>query len=574
MSLKWSHKSLGQVLLEVGVVTKEQLDKATEKTKNIENDLPSALIELGFATESQIIKAIGVRSQIPYFDTLKGIVSKESTSILPEKISRKYQVVPLFKEENSLLLAMINPFDINTIDDVARITGLRVEPVITTKRQILLTIGLMYNPDPEDGAAMEIEAATSVIEPREENSVLEIVDYSDMTVTPHAEIARKAPIIKLVDRILLQAIEKKASDIHIEPKLEDVVVRYRIDGMLAMIMFIPKVISYAIISRIKIMSKLDISETRRPQDGRIQLKLSDRLINMRVSTMPTVNGEKVVLRILDKDSTLIDLEKLGFPQDLLTGFRDMLRLPTGIVLVTGPTGSGKTTTLYAGLKEIVHTTKNIVTLEDPVEYQLEEINQIPINNKVGLTFASGLRSLLRQDPDVILVGEIRDQETAHIAINAALTGHLVLSTLHTNDACGALTRLIDMGVESFLLNSALVGVLAQRLIRLLCLKCRKPHIPDKSVQEKFQLDIKKHTLYQPAGCSHCFNTGYSGRTLILELLPLTIEVRQMILEKGSYTKIQEVARRAGFKDMFERSRNKVIDGVTSVEEILRVANIY
>jgi type II secretory ATPase GspE/PulE/Tfp pilus assembly ATPase PilB-like protein len=347
------------------------------------------------------------------------------------------------------------------------------------------------------------------------------------------------------------------------------------DGILHEIMSMPIIMAPAITSRIKIMARLDIADTRKPQDGRIQHKLENRdmLVDMRVSTIPTVKGEKTVIRILDRNTMILDLNKLGFPEKLLKDFYEIIAHPYGILLVTGPTGSGKTTTLYAALHAIMDETKNISTLEDPVEYQVDGLNQIQVNTKTNLTFARGLRSLLRQDPDVMLVGEIRDQETAQIAIQAALTGHMVFTTLHTNDACGAISRMVDMGVEPFLLNSALVGVLAQRLVRLLCEDCKQPYNPSSVLLEKLGLqDGEEYEFFQPSGCKKCIGTGYRGRKAIYELLPLNAEVRQKILEKSADSDIYKIARKAGFKKMLEQSRENIVNGLTSAEEVFRVVS--
>lgn len=564
-------ESLGQVLLNVGVITKEQLNKALDETGGKEKGLPEALIRNGFVTEAQIIKAIGLKSQIPYFDSLDGLISEESSKLIPEELSRKHQVIALFNQGDSILLAMINPYDVYAIDDVTRYTKMKVEPVISTRKTMFNAISKIYEKTSEQIVETDIKEAESEIGMQTDKSLLEIVDYSHLTDLSDIEIAKKAPIIKLVDRIILEAINKKASDIHIEPKTGTLVIRYRVDGMLHQEMVVPRALSLAVSSRIKIMAKLDISETRRPQDGRIAIKLKDRLIDLRISVIPTVTGEKIVVRILDKEGLVFDLGKLGMNEEIKKEFIKFISYPNGIVLVTGPTGSGKTTTLYSSLNILMDKTKNISTLEDPVEYQIDGVNQVQVNVKTGMTFANGLRSLLRQDPDILLVGEIRDQETAAISIQAALTGHLVLATLHTNDACGALSRMIDMDVEPFLLNTALLGVVAQRLIRLLCPICKEAYKPEKMLLKELKLnDAHEYTFYHPKGCKECFDTGYKGRTGIYELLSLTKEVRQQVLEKSSYDNIYEAARKTGFSNMLEQARSKIIDGTTSAEEVLRV----
>jgi type IV pilus assembly protein PilB len=573
-------ETLGQALIDVGVINEEQLNSALEKCGSNERNLPEALIDMGFVTEGQIIKAVGIKSQIPYFDNLEGLVTEESPQLLPEELSRKYQVVPLFLQGGSLLLAMINPYDIYAVDDISRYVKTKVEPVISTRETILSTISSIYKK--ENKIESETNEDLDKIDMKEnlgyELNEFEIVETSDKKENrSNEDIAQQAPIINFVDKVMIEAIKEKASDIHIEPKSNKLSVRYRLDGILHETVSVPKALAAAVTSRIKILSKLDISETRRPQDGRIKIKLKKDTIDMRVSTIPTVSGEKTVIRILDKNTMITDLSNLGLPSNLYVSFREVINHPHGVLLVTGPTGSGKTTTLYAALHSIMDKTKNISTLEDPVEYEIDGINQIQVNNKTGLTFANGLRSLLRQDPDVLLVGEIRDQETADIAIQAALTGHMVFATLHTNNASGAISRMIDMGVEPFLLNSALVGVMAQRLVRLLCKSCCQPYKPARFVFEKLGLtvekaeeELEKYTFYRPVGCEKCMGTGYKGRIGIYELLPLNREVQEKILERSSQEEISEVARKFGFKAMLEQSHEKILAGQTSVEEVLRV----
>lgn len=571
---------LGQVLVEVGIITSDQLAQAQEAMSlsgPSSGNLGDVLIRMGFATEAQMIKGIGMKDQIPYFEDLVPFLSDDSASYLSEKFCRQYNVVPLFREDGNLMLAMTNPYDLVAMDQTARQTALTVQPVVTTRAAIQAAIQKLHRGESEQSidttisqASREVEVAGAGAEEKEYTS-FEVTAPGDAGPAA-ADVIDDAPVIRLVNQIMLGAINKRASDIHIEPRMDKVSVRYRLDGVLSEAMSIPKKLAPVIVSRIKIISKLDISEMRKPQDGRIRLKLSDRQVDLRVSTLPLVTGEKVVMRILDKEEKSQTIDKIGMPPDVLSRFQACINSPNGIILVTGPTGSGKTTTLYAALETIRDDSMNFSTLEDPVEYQINGINQISLNSAIGMTFATGLRSLLRQDPDVLLVGEIRDLETAKISIQAALTGHLVFSTLHTNNAPGAISRLLDMDIEPFLLTSALRGILAQRLVRLLCVYCRKSFVPDEQILSRLGLspEAGPYEFFHPVGCDKCSKTGYRRRMGVFELLVIEKEIQDLILARASDTDILAAARKIGYRTMFENGIAKVLKGETSPEELLRV----
>jgi len=579
MKHKSERETLGSALISVGVISPGNYAAALKETGGDESKVPEALIALGFCTEAQIIKGLGVRTNIPCFTALDGLIDENVKALVPESLCRRYQVMPLFRQGDLLMVAMTNPYDIFAIDGIAKHTQLHVQPVISTGKTITDAIQAAYTKSQKD---LEKEKITAI-----KDNIRKAVDDFKTDASPGAQkleivsgIAEGSPsdddqpIIKLVDHIIIEAIAKKASDIHIEPWTGRLAIRYRLDGMLHTVMDLPKELGASITARLKIMGRMDISITRSPQDGKIQVRLPAGLVDLRVNTLPLATGEKTAIRILDKQAMTPDLTQLGFPAGMFSEFSRIIQSANGIILVTGPTGSGKTTTLYSALKTIMDDTKNISTLEDPVEYQIDGICQVQVNPHVGLTFASGLRALLRQDPDVVLVGEIRDAETAEIAIQAALTGHLVLSTLHTNDSVGAMFRLNNMDIDPFLLNSALRGVLAQRLVRLLCPACRIPYTPEDALLKDLGLDKADgpYTFYREKekGCDKCYHSGFKGRRGIYELLPLVAEVREQIIQKGAYDRMAEAAARAGFKTMRQNALPGIIKGETTAEEVLRV----
>ncbi|PIP37781.1 MAG: type II secretion system protein GspE [Desulfobacterales bacterium CG23_combo_of_CG06-09_8_20_14_all_51_8] len=483
---------------------------------------------------------------------------------LSAKFMKQSKFVPLALTDSMLQIAMADPADFWTIDALKQGLGLDIDIVAGAEDDILEAVDRLYGAGSQS-LEMIIEEAG--------RDIFQIVDTGKEDVDQLRDLASEAPIIRLVNRIILKAVEFRASDIHFEPFEDIFKVRFRVDGVLNEVESPPKRLQAAIISRVKIMADLDIAERRLPQDGRIKLKISGRDIDFRVSTIPTLFGESLVMRVLDREMLILDLEKIGFPQRLLSEYMKLITQPYGMILVTGPTGSGKTSTLYTSLSKINSTENKIITLEDPVEYYLSGVNQIQVNPKIGMTFASGLRSIVRQDPDIILVGEIRDRETAEIAIQSALTGHLLFSTLHTNDSVGAISRLLDMGVEGFLLSSTLLGVLAQRLVRVICPECRRPVAPDEkhlSAMGLTEKDIAGVTFYMGQGCEACRHTGYSGRTAVFEYLAVDAEIRQEISNKSDADRIKAKALAKGLVTLRQNGWEKVQEGVTTLAEVLRV----
>ncbi len=524
------------------------------------------LIDMGFISEEDLLKIIGQYFGIPFI-SLKNYPGKTLfIESLSEKFMKQARVVPLELKENTLLLAINNPFNEATLDAIRMSTGMNLELYLAKENEILDMIDRLFSTE-----TTSMERIIENISKDEKGISLE-----DESVDHLKDLASEAPVIRLVNLIISRAIELQASDIHFEPFEGSFRVRYRIDGILHDMESPPKSLQAAVISRIKIMSKLNIAERRLPQDGRIMLRVMGKEIDFRVSTLPTLFGESVVMRILDRESIILDLHSLGFPDDNLACFEDLIARPYGIILVTGPTGSGKTTTLYSALNKINAPDKKIITVEDPVEYQLHGINQIHVKPSIGLTFAHCLRSILRQDPDVIMIGEIRDAETAEIAIHAALTGHLVFSTLHTNDAAGAITRLLEMGMEHYLLSSSLLGVLAQRLVRVVCPKCQEEYVPDLGMLQEMEVSsaaLRDLRIVRGAGCEWCAHTGYKGRTGIYELLPINDEVHQLILERADSKAIKEKARSHGMKTLREAGWSKVQQRITTISEVLRVTQV-
>lgn len=555
--VKTIKKRLGDSLIDSGFINEEQLSKALQEQKKAGEKLGETVVRLGFCTNEQIIEVLGEQMGIPFVRLDRTVIDKEVIDLISKEIAEKYKVIPLFKVENVLNLAMADPLDIFVIDEIEFQTGLEISQMIATEDDIDDAITRYYGETQNKKSDMSKYKGSD--DKKLKSNKIDITAVED-----------SSPAIEIVNLILKQAIEDKASDIHIEPEEEELRVRFRIDGMLHEVMQPPKNLESSIISRLKIMAKLDIAERRIPQDGRIELKYEKKDIDLRVSTLPTVFGEKIVMRILDKSNVTINLQSLGFSDYFLETFRKLIRKPNGILLVTGPTGSGKTSTLYAALNEINTLDKNIITLEDPVEYQLKIINQVQVNPGVGLTFSSGLRSILRQDPDVIMLGEIRDRETAEIAIEAAMTGHLVFSTLHTNSAAGAVARLIDMGVEPFLISSSLIGVIGQRLVRRICNSCKAEIEPDKSILEELRIpDTPENKFYHGNGCKICKKTGYKGRTGINEILVPNDRIRRLINERATATDIKNAAEEIGMISMRKDGINKVKKGITSLEEVLR-----
>ncbi|MBP2240595.1 type IV pilus assembly protein PilB [Cytobacillus eiseniae] len=545
-------KRLGDLLVDAGLITEEQLQLAL-KEKSDGQRLGDVLLQRGYITEQQLIEVLEFQLGIPHVSLYRYPFDVKLFSIVPKEMAKRNLIIPLKKEGEKLFVAMADPMDFYTIDDLRLSTGFHIETAIATKDDILRAINKYY--DMDEGFEELFGTSTST-EKVEENTIVD----------------QDSPIVRLVNQVLANAATIKASDVHIDPHETKVVIRYRVDGVLRTERTLPKHMQSVLIARIKIMANLDITEHRIPQDGRIKMNLDFHPIDLRVSTLPTVFGEKIVMRLLDLGSALNDLNKLGFNKVNLHRFTEMIEKPTGIVLLTGPTGSGKSSTLYAALNRLNSEEVNIITVEDPVEYQLEGINQIHVNANVGMTFATGLRAILRQDPNIIMVGEIRDKETAEVAIRASLTGHLVLSTLHTNDSLGSITRLMDMGVEPFLVASSVTGIVAQRLVRRVCRDCEQEQEPTKREVEIFaRRGMKIERIVRGRGCSSCNMTGYKGRIAIHEVLVIDDEIRRVIMNGESFSKLREIAIRNKTIFLIDDGLLKVKQGITTTEEVLRVA---
>lgn len=546
---------LGLLLVRAGIITERQLNDALEVHKATGSPLGRVLVDLGYASQGAILSVMARQIGIPYIDFSQQKPDPAAVAVVPKELANRYTLMPVaFDEDGRLLVAMADPHNVLALDDLRIITGYEIKPGISTKDDILAAINEYYR------VAEHIDVDAGAAEEEE-------VDLSQLT-----ELVDEAPIVKLVNYIINKAVADRASDIHIEPQEKDLRVRYRIDGVLHEMMRSPKSTQQAIISRFKIMSDMDIAESRKPQDGHTALTIGGHKMDFRVSTLPTVYGERVVLRILRKDNIMLKLEDLGFLPQSLERFESSFRKPYGAILVTGPTGSGKSTTLYAAVNVLNEPSRHIITVEDPVEYRLPGVNQVQTNPKAGLTFARALRSFLRCSPDVILVGEIRDQETAKIAIESALTGHLVLSTLHTNDAPGAITRLIEMGVEPFLVASAVDCVLAQRLARRLCPECKEEYVPPKQalIDAGFSEDNLPERIFRPVGCKKCGGTGYRGRMGIHEVMLVSEEISDLTVKEATAEKIRQVAIAQGMLTLRQDGLEKVRMGLTSLEEIARV----
>ncbi len=559
MALITGTRLLGEILVADGVTTPEMITAALNRMQTTGERLGEALVALGAVTKDDVLKALAVQNNLPYL--FRGELPSPLPVVknLSPKYLRQYVVCPIAVEGGLLTVATADPLNPMIVDDLRQSTGLDVRIVVSPGEGILEAIDRTY-----DGAATPLQR---IVEGLEEERGPE----GEEDVNHLRDMAFEAPVIRLVNLLVESAIAAEASDIHIEPFEDTLRVRYRIDGILFDQESPPRRLRDAVTSRIKLMAEMNIAERRLPQDGRIRVSLHGRRVDIRVSTIPTVHGESIVMRLLDRASVFLPLEKLGFGSDTLKHFEALIQRPHGILLVTGPTGSGKTTTLYAALEKINSPDRKILTIEDPVEYQLKGVNQIPVKPKIGLSFATGLRHIVRQDPDVILVGEIRDLETVDIAIQAALTGHMVFSTLHTNDAPGAIPRLQDMGAEPYLIASVLEGVLAQRLVRRICQVCRAPETPSAAEIEALGVEAPPGvTLYRGLGCDECRNTGYRGRTAIYELFTITEDVRSLILRRASSREIRRLAVEAGMTTLRMDGWSRACEGVTTVEEVLRV----
>ena len=556
---------LGEILIKEGIIAQEQLDKAIKTQQKEGSRIGEVLVRLGLVTEQDIVVALGKQLKIPYVslgsDLLKPAADRQLDLVISKDFALKNLVIPLAKNMSSLTCAIFDPLDVILIDNIRKMTGCEVNLVVATKSDIEKAIEDFYGK--RDLLKQAVKDSYQVSDALvEEFPAIE----EELSIDRLIARAEEAPVVKLVDLILRQAIDERASDIHIEPFKTRISLRYRIDGVLHEIPPPARHLHLPIVSRIKIISKLDIAEKRLPQDGGFSVTLKERAIDFRVSVIPTIHGEKAVIRILDKGGLKLELSAFGFDKKQLEDIDRAIHSPYGLVLITGPTGSGKSTTLYGALNGIKTPKKNIVTVEDPVEYRLEGVNQVQIKPEIGLTFASALRSFLRQDPDVMMVGEVRDLETAQICVRSALTGHLVLSTLHTNDASSAITRLIDIGIEPYLLMPSMLLIVAQRLVRKLCLDCKEPYEP--SADERKRMNLGQDLIYKPKGCEKCNHIGYKGRICVAEVLLLNDEIRNLIIEKANSHKITEVAKANGMRTLTDSALLAVKQGITSLEEAL------
>lgn len=547
-------KRLGDLLVQVKMITQDQLEQAL-KEKEPSEKLGTLLVEKGYITEQQLIEVLEFQLGIPHVNLYSYPIDPSLQSIVSKESARRNLIVPIKKDKDKLTVAMADPLDYYAIDDLRMSTGFTINTVIATQADIIRTITRLY------------QTATSEEDIGSTPPSLDQVRNYDVEDD-------ESPVVRIVNQILQSAIEQRASDIHIEPQESSVKVRFRIDGMLRIDRTLPRDVLRVLAVRVKVMSNLNITETRKPQDGRVKITLNNQPIDLRVSTLPTILGEKIVIRILSMSSSVVNMRQLGFSEQHESMFTQLIEKPTGIVLITGPTGSGKTSTLYAALNKLNKESVNLITIEDPVEYQIEGINQIQVNPKIGLTFADGLRAILRQDPNIIMVGEIRDTETASIAVRASLTGHLVLSTIHTNDSVSTISRLIDMGVEPFLVASSLSGIISQRLVRKVCRDCGQQYTPTEMEKEIFHNHHMETpaTLRRGTGCGQCNMTGYRGRMSIHELLVIDDEIRKKIMDNQSAESIRAYAFSGKNHLLIYDGLSKVLEGLTTVEEILRVTN--
>jgi type IV pilus assembly protein PilB len=561
-------RPLGEILVLEGDITKEQLQEALAEQKKTLEKLGKVLVDMDLVSEERVTEARAEQLDVPYVNLQEHKFEPEILNLIPENLARRCRLIPVHKKGDRLVVAMADPMDVEATDLIQLETKLHLEPALATEWRIMEAIDRQYGADYGDDLHDSMHQSGSDLDP-DAAAMLDTEDDEGDIDEVRKQI-HKAPIVRTVNMLLTQAVRKKASDIHIEPRRNVVEVRFRMDGELHTIRHIPRHLHPAISSRIKIMADMDIAERRMPQDGRISVRIDGRGIDVRVSTAPTLYGERVVMRILDRQSNLIPLEKFGYTPSQLGILKGLVTRPQGIVLITGPTGSGKTTTLYAILNMLKSESTNIMTVEDPIEYELDGVSQTNVHQKIGLSFASQLRAILRQDPDTILVGEIRDTETADVAFRSALTGHLVLSTLHCNDAPSAINRLLDMGVEPFLVGSAINGIVAQRLVRLLCPDCKEAYEPDESVKALLGADPgARIQLYRAVGCGNCDSSGYKGRTGVSEIMTVNSEIRRLCVERAPADDIAIAAMRDNMTTMRQDATEKVLAGLTTLEEVQR-----
>ncbi|WP_084101394.1 GspE/PulE family protein [Demequina sp. NBRC 110051] len=550
-------KQLGAILVEEGTLTEEQLLDAIDEQRDRGQSLGRTLVELGLISEGQLVRALAEQVGMDFVELTDFPVDRAAVALVPDTVCRRHAALPIQIDGDILKIAMSNPGNVVAVDDIRTLTRMQILPVVAAHEDVLQAIDRYCRSDAE---LNELQGAIT-----DEDEAIDLASIGSV-------VEDDAPIVRFVNLLITQAIQDRASDIHIEPAEKDVLVRYRIDGVLHEMQRAPKAIQNGVISRIKIMADIDIAERRKPQDGRLSVNHNGKKVDLRVATLPTVWGEKIVMRILDNSTAAMDLMDLGIRENNLEMYKESYQKPYGMILVTGPTGSGKSTTLYATLNQVARPEINVITVEDPVEYRIGGINQVQVNPKAGLTFASALRSILRADPDVVLLGEIRDGETAQIAIEAALTGHLVLSTLHTNDAPSAITRLIEMNIEPFLVGSAVDCVVAQRLARRLCENCKEEYKPSRPEVERFGWsdDEPLPQLWRPAGCQRCSHTGYRGRLALHEIMPVSEEIERLAVARASSAEIARAAYAAGMETLLHDGWMKAQSGLTSTEELLRV----
>jgi type IV pilus assembly protein PilB len=562
-------RSIGEIFVEEGYVTRDELIQILSDRQDTTEPLGDLLVRLGKISEKQKLKCVGLQMGVPFVDLARMEIDAEAARIIPHAVAIRLLAVPIERTEVASSVAMVNPLDLSAIDELNTLTGLDIDPLLATEEDVRDSIFRCFGAYDDLGEL--VGEAVKGVDPDGVRISNSDDEEEQVNVIELKEVVEGAPVIKLANALMIRAITMRASDIHIEPHQRRVRVRFRIDGLLQEVMVIPKDLQHPLVSRIKILASLDIAERRSPQDGRCTLIAPQGQFDFRVSTFPSVFGENVVIRILDKNSATIDMNRLGLSPVSLKKLQTRLVEPQGLILVTGPTGSGKTTTLYASLHYINTIFRNIITIEDPVEYQLDGIVQGNVNPRAGVTFSSGLRSILRQDPDVILVGEVRDAETAAIAIESALTGHLVLTSLHANDSASAITRLVDMGIEPFLLGSSLTCSVAQRLVRSICPKCQEAYAPEPAALDMLELP-RDFPFRRGRGCEHCAKTGFRGRAGVYEVLEIDSEIRRLVVAGRHSSDIKQAAEKNGMINLRKDAREKVLNGTTTVEEVLRVTS--
>ncbi len=556
-----SYQRLGDLLVSVGVITNAQLEEALALQKESKERLGTVLIQHGFITEKQLIESLTMQLGIEFIDLTKYMIPPEMAKLLSKNIAKKYSLVPVKLVKDTLYIAMTDPLNFMAIGDVKAATRKKIVPMIATQEAVDRAIIVLYG---NEGAARAIEEMK-----REAQNELPGTGMRDGV----SDDVQSAPTVRLVNSIIERAVSERASDIHLEPREENLYVRMRVDGMMRNTLTVPKKLENAVIARLKVMSGMDISERKIPQDGRANVRVKQSDIDVRASTLPTIFGEKMVLRLLDKSGGMLNKKSIGMTGDDLSKYEKLLGNASGVILIVGPTGSGKSSTMYTMIQELNRENVNLVTLEDPVEYQIDGVNQVQINEKTGMSFSSGLRSILRQDPDIVCVGEIRDSETAEIAMRAALTGHLVISTLHTNDAITSIDRLEDMDVPPYLIASSLKGVISQRLVRRICPHCREAYTPSREELEAVGIHSDEAlTLYRGKGCADCFHTGYRGRIGVFEILMIDRELRMAVSEGATRLQLEQIAERNGFISLPEQCRKLVLAGVTTAEDAIRTIN--